>query len=383
MIESFCYEFGPFRLDPARRVLRKDGELVPIAAKAFDLLLALIESRDRPISKEELMPKVWPENKAVTDNTFNVTLSNVRKALSETAREPYYIVRTPHGYRFLAEVQKSPADGERVLNEATVPTQDISAKPDSGLGGHWRFALVSGVLYGLLYTIALLVEVAYRFDQYGRGALLRAPMVWLWAGAVAIGSLAADWRLTHDGKRGGLMAALAIALLGTLALVAGAWLYLPPVPITQLDIQAYTAQAAYLKTVIYFLVLQFFFLLLPFHFIVRMQRELSEGRHAATLALLMGSRLSVVPRGVAFIKLWALAALLALIVVVSLFLHHSLMSHLRPAQFMNLFANLILVRLLLYNALGGVGLWWYYQALNELKRECLMMEDASRQFQHQ
>lgn len=167
------------------------------------------------------------------------------------------------------------------------------------------------------------------------------------------------------------MVSLAIVLLGTGALVTGVWLYLPPVPITQLDIQAYTAQAAYLKTVIYIVVLQFIFLLVPFHFVIMMQRELIEGRHTATLDLLSGNRLSVAPRGVAFIRLWVLAMMLAFVVVVSLFLHHSLMSHLRPAQFMNLFANLILVRLILYNALGGVGLWWYHQALNELKRECL------------
>jgi DNA-binding winged helix-turn-helix (wHTH) protein len=374
MIEPFCYEFGPFRLDPVRRVLRKDGEPVPIAAKAFDLLIVLIESRDRPISKEELMLKVWPENKTVSNNTFSVTLSTVRKLLGETAKEPLYIIRTPGGYRFVADVQKSPANGERVSNEATAPTQDMSAEPSSVFDGHLRFVLASGALYGLLYAIALLVEVAYRFDQYGRGALLRAPMVWLGAGAVAIGGLAADWRLTRAGRRGGLMAALALVLLGTGALVAGVWLYLPPVPLTQLDIQAYTAQAAYLKTVIYFLVLQFFFLLLPFHFVAMMQRELSEGRQAATLDLLTGNRLSVAPRGVAFIRLWVLAGLLALMAIVSLFLHHSLMSHLRPAQFMNLFANLILMRLILYNALGGVGLWWYNQALNELKRDCLMAE---------
>lgn len=374
MIEPFCYEFGPFRLDPVRRVLRKDGEPVPIAAKAFDLLVALIENHDQPISKEELMQKVWPENKMVTDNTFSVTLSTVRKALGDSAKKTHYIVKAPGGYRFVAEVRKAAVNGERGSNEANATTQTLSAEPGRFLGGHRWFVLASGVHYGLLYAVALLVEVAYQFDQYGRGALLLAPMVWLWAGVVSVGGLAADWQLTRKGRRGGLAASLAIALLGIGALVAGVWLFLPPVPITQMDTQAYTAQAAYLKTVSYFVFLQFFFLLLPFHFVGVMQRELREGQHVAAFDLLSGNRLSVAPRDGAFIRLWMLTVLLALLMVVSLFLHHYLMSHLRPSQFMNLFENLIFVRLILYHALGGVCLWWYYHALNELKRECLMME---------
>ncbi|NOT62713.1 MAG: hypothetical protein HOP19_21100 [Acidobacteria bacterium] len=370
--QQFCYEFGSFRLDPVRRVLRKDDEAVPIPAKAFDLLVIFLESDNQPISKEELMLKVWPENKAVTDNTFSVTLSTVRKALGDSAKNPHYIVKDSRGYRFLADVRKASASSELTPIEANAPTQNMLTEPRAFLGGHLRFVLAIGALYGLLYAVALLVEVAYGVDQYGRGALLRAPMVGLWASATAIGGLAADWQLTRNRRRGGLMASLLIVLLGTWVLVAGVWLYLPPVPITQLDIQAYTAQAAYLKMVIYILVLQFFFLLLPFHFVVTMQRELREGRHTATLDLLTGNRLSVVPRGAAFIGLWVLGGLMALLVVISLFLHQSLMSHLRMAQYMNLFANLILVRLILYHTLGGVGLWWYYHSLNELKRECLM-----------
>ncbi len=41
------YDFGPYRLDPQSRILSRDGELVPLTAKTFDLLLALVPSRDR------------------------------------------------------------------------------------------------------------------------------------------------------------------------------------------------------------------------------------------------------------------------------------------------------------------------------------------------
>lgn len=371
IIEPISYVFGPFRLDPDRRALQKDGGIVPLTAKAFDLLVILVENRHQPVSKEELMQKVWPENKTVTDNTFSVTLSMVRKALGESAKEPRYIVKAPGGYRFVAEVQKIPANGEASTTQANVISLELPAGLESFLGGHLWFVLASGALYGLLYAVALLVEVAYRFDQYGRGALLRAPMVWLWAGAVSFSSLALDGWLTHERKQGGLMASLLVSLSGIVILVIVVWSYLPPIPITEMDVQAYTAQAAYLKTVSYFVFLQIFFQLIPFHFVLLVQRELQAGRSEVAAKVLLERQFSFVPRGAIFIRVWMLGLLLILLVLVSLFLHHSLMSHLRSTQFMNLFANLILTRLILYHIFGGVCLWWYYQSLNDLKRECL------------
>src|SRR5688500_14901048 len=49
------YEFGPFRLIPDERQLLRDGQLVPLTDKPFDLLLALVENSGRLIKKGELM----------------------------------------------------------------------------------------------------------------------------------------------------------------------------------------------------------------------------------------------------------------------------------------------------------------------------------------
>ena len=48
------YEFGPFRLDPLKRRLMRDGEVVRLTPKAFDLLLVLVEERGRTVEKDEL-----------------------------------------------------------------------------------------------------------------------------------------------------------------------------------------------------------------------------------------------------------------------------------------------------------------------------------------
>src|SRR6266508_2689063 len=52
---TYLYEFGPFRLDAAERLLSRDGEAVPLSPKAFDLLLAMVERHGRLIEKDDLM----------------------------------------------------------------------------------------------------------------------------------------------------------------------------------------------------------------------------------------------------------------------------------------------------------------------------------------
>src|ERR1700681_1594810 len=53
------YEFGNFQLDPTRRLLWKNSEVISLAPKAFDTLLVLVESGGRVLDKEELLREVW------------------------------------------------------------------------------------------------------------------------------------------------------------------------------------------------------------------------------------------------------------------------------------------------------------------------------------
>jgi DNA-binding winged helix-turn-helix (wHTH) protein len=55
------YSFGPFELDPEARLLRRDGEPVPLPGKTLDTLILLVENRGRLVDKEELLSRVWPE----------------------------------------------------------------------------------------------------------------------------------------------------------------------------------------------------------------------------------------------------------------------------------------------------------------------------------
>jgi DNA-binding winged helix-turn-helix (wHTH) protein len=54
------YEFGPYRLDPGRKLLLRNGDLVALTSKALEILLVLVERSEHVVTKDELMKEVWP-----------------------------------------------------------------------------------------------------------------------------------------------------------------------------------------------------------------------------------------------------------------------------------------------------------------------------------
>ena len=59
--QSLAYEFGSFRVDPSERLLLRDGRLVPVTPKAFNLLVYLLERHGRLVDKATLMTELWPD----------------------------------------------------------------------------------------------------------------------------------------------------------------------------------------------------------------------------------------------------------------------------------------------------------------------------------
>jgi DNA-binding winged helix-turn-helix (wHTH) protein/tetratricopeptide (TPR) repeat protein len=101
------YAFGPFLLDTRERRLLRDGEVVPLTLKAFDLLQILVENQGHLLRKEELLGRVWPDA-IVEENNLTVTISALRKALGEGPTDRQYIETVPRrGYRFVADFRAS------------------------------------------------------------------------------------------------------------------------------------------------------------------------------------------------------------------------------------------------------------------------------------
>ncbi len=100
------YEFGPFQLEATARRLLRNGTLVPLQPKAFEMLLVLIQQRERVIKKEELIERLWPDS-IVEEANLTQHIYLLRKALGEGSEGQRYIVTVPgRGYRFVAEVRQ-------------------------------------------------------------------------------------------------------------------------------------------------------------------------------------------------------------------------------------------------------------------------------------
>ena len=106
-----AYEFGPFRLEPAERLLCRNGRPVPLTPKAFDTLHALVINEGRAISKDDPLTRIWPDAH-VTEGTLAQNIFAIRKALGETQS----IETVPKfGYRFGLPVRLRRASPRKVV----------------------------------------------------------------------------------------------------------------------------------------------------------------------------------------------------------------------------------------------------------------------------
>jgi len=107
------YEFGEFRLDVDERRLSRATAPIPLAPKAFDVLVVLVRRAGRLTSKRELLTQVWPDT-FVEMGIVAVHISGLRQALGDTNRVARFIETVSGaGYRFAAAV--------RAITSGTIP----------------------------------------------------------------------------------------------------------------------------------------------------------------------------------------------------------------------------------------------------------------------
>lgn len=112
------YAFGPYHLDTAEHLLKKDEQIVPLPPKVIDTLSILVENRGRVISKDELMQTLWPDI-FVEESNLTHNISQIRRALSEGSPDIKYIETIPkRGYRFTADVRN-------YVSTTTIKTNEI------------------------------------------------------------------------------------------------------------------------------------------------------------------------------------------------------------------------------------------------------------------
>ncbi len=100
------YSFGKFDFLPDERRLKKAGKEIPLGARAFDLLIFLVENRHRVVTKAEMLDAVWPDI-AVEESNLTVQVSALRKALGADA-----LATIPgRGYQFVLAESAAEAKG--------------------------------------------------------------------------------------------------------------------------------------------------------------------------------------------------------------------------------------------------------------------------------
>src|SRR5262249_4416310 len=189
-----CYEFGPFRVDADKRLLYRDGEVVPLTARVFDVLLVFITNSGRTLTKEELMEQVWPGN-FVEEGNLTRNVSSLRKVLGESPDDHHYLVTIPgRGYQFVAEVREATDEARPNLRsnvmgngvgesiEAAAATLDRAAVLDgeavAAAGRRMKRPrlLTSPLALALTALVILLVAVGGLVGWYLRRE--SAPPVW-------------------------------------------------------------------------------------------------------------------------------------------------------------------------------------------------------------
>jgi len=102
--------FGEFRFDTRRLTLVGPTAPVEVRAKTLHALTYLIAHRNRFVSRDELMKELWPDVH-VTGASVTQCISELRRALDDSARSPRYIeTRVKYGYRFVATLYHKPTE---------------------------------------------------------------------------------------------------------------------------------------------------------------------------------------------------------------------------------------------------------------------------------
>jgi DNA-binding winged helix-turn-helix (wHTH) protein len=121
------FRFECYTIDPARRELRRSGDLIHLEPQVFDVLVYLVEHRDRVVSKDELFANVW-HGRIVSETTLSSRVNAARRAIGDTgSRQGLIQTISRRGFRFIGEATKQAAASEKVANTKRAANAEPSA----------------------------------------------------------------------------------------------------------------------------------------------------------------------------------------------------------------------------------------------------------------
>ena len=151
------HAFGDCELDRELYQLRRRGRVIKLEPKVFDVLVHLVEHRDRVVTKAELLDALWP-GEALSESVLPRAITAARRAVGDT-RARARVIETVHGrgYRFVAEVRAGlPRDVDPRAAAAAPPApaspfvgrartlERLEGALAAALGGRGRVVLLAG-----------------------------------------------------------------------------------------------------------------------------------------------------------------------------------------------------------------------------------------------
>jgi len=132
--KKLILKFADCELSPDRRELHRDGKVVALEPRIFDLLIYLLENRDRAIGKDELQEAVWQT--IVSDTAMTRAVMKLRRALGDRTGDAKIIKTVPRfGYHFVADVDgNTPAKETQQTQRqgiAVLPLVNMSNDPEN------------------------------------------------------------------------------------------------------------------------------------------------------------------------------------------------------------------------------------------------------------
>jgi TolB-like protein/Flp pilus assembly protein TadD len=132
------FRFGDFEINLARRELRRAGAVVHLEPQVFDLLVHLVQNRDRIVSKDELIDVIW-HGRIVSEAALSSRISAARRALGDSGNDQS-LIRTMYkrGFRFVGELAVDAASAPAAIADPQAPAPQTAINgapklvPDAG-----------------------------------------------------------------------------------------------------------------------------------------------------------------------------------------------------------------------------------------------------------
>ena len=167
------YEFGPFRLDVAERRLLREGRVVPLQDKLFDMLVMLVRNAGRLLEKDAIMRTVWPDAH-VEETNLPHSISMLRKVLDDGLGSQYVETIPKHGYRFVAQVRECEKprhlpEGHGQRAKPAVPATRYARAGDVTVA----YQVLGDGPIDLVYVPGWITHLEYRWEQPRAAHLMR------------------------------------------------------------------------------------------------------------------------------------------------------------------------------------------------------------------